>query len=349
MIRVKWLVFLAVTAVTHAQQDGPAEWNAKGLAASEHSEFAEAERLYLKAIDGWRSRGVEFDAHRATALVNLGQTKCAQGDRHKGAEAFAESVALYRKTLGLENERTLTAINLHAASLLMLGEAARGEALLNEILPVERRLFPASLQLARTLAAFAILNTNRGHPDAAIPLVEESLRLAIAAEGEISVDVALDYTVAAEAHRVARQNDRALPLYRKARYIYEKILDPEHPRVASILGQEGLILMQEGKLALAEQSMTRAIEVIAKRCPGCTIEQWVAESNLGMLRFKQKRYAEADALLSHSLALQERDTQHPGPDMASTIQALAIVRKKLNHPDDAARLNQRADMLLSLR
>ena len=47
--------------------------------------------------------------------------------------------------------------------------------------------------------------------------------------------------------------DRALPLYRKARFIYEQGLGPSDPRVSAILSQEGLILMAEGKLALAEQ------------------------------------------------------------------------------------------------
>ena len=47
------------------------------------------------------------------------------------------------------------------------------------------------------------------------------------------MDTALAYTSVAEAHRFAGAPERALPLYRKARSLYEKALGPEHPRVAA--------------------------------------------------------------------------------------------------------------------
>jgi tetratricopeptide (TPR) repeat protein len=348
-----WVALAAVTSVALAQQEkpveGPRHWNELGLAAVDRGDTAEAERLFRQAIDGWLSMGPQFDAHRGTGLVNLGQALCSKGDRHEGAVAFEEALGLYRKTIGVENELALAAANLLASARLMLGESAKAEVLLSEIVVIERAKFPKSVQLARTLAGFTIMYTNRGRPDLGIPMIDEALRIAIAADGEINPDVALEYTVAAEAHRVAKHYDQALPLYRKARFIYSKFLDPEHPRIASILGQEGLILMMDNKLALADKNMTQALEIVRKRCPGCIIEQWVAESNLGMLRYKQKRYAEADQLLSHALDLQERDSPRPGPDLVSTIQALAMVRQKLNRPEDATRLNQRATMLMSLR
>ena len=349
MIRLHWVLLLAACVAASAQDKTPLEWNGMGLAASERNDFPEAERCYTKAIDAWAAMGMPFDAYRATALVNLGQTQSVRGDRHKGAKAFEQAVALYKNTFGLENERTINAINLLAATNLMLGESARAEELLNQILPIERQYFAGGLQLARTLTNLAIMYTSRRLPERAILLIDEALQIAIATEGEESPDVALDYTVAAEAHRVAGHYDRALPLYRRSRSIYEKNLGADHTRVASILGQEGLILMHDGKLALADRNMTRALEIITRQCPGCVIEQWVAEANLGMLRFKQKRYAEADSLLSHALDLQERVTLHPGADMVSTMQALAKVREKLHRPDEAARLNARANMLLTLR
>ena len=118
---------------------------------------------------------------------------------------------------------------------------------------------------------------------------------------------------------------------------------------ASVLSQEGLILMGEQKYALAEQQMVRCLAIVKKNCPACIYEQWVGESNLGLLRFRQKRYAEADELLSHSLALQEKNTPHPGQDMAATMQTLAATREKLRRFDEAARLHKRADMLSTYR
>ena len=70
--------------------------------------------------------------------------------------------------------------------------------------------------------------------------------IAIKAAGEDSLDAALAYSNAGEAHRTSGHPERALPLFRKARALYERVLGPDHPRVASLLSQEGLIMMNDG-------------------------------------------------------------------------------------------------------
>ena len=79
------------------------------------------------------------------------------------------------------------------------------------------------------------------------------MTIALKADGDNGLDAALAYSNVAEAHRMAGRPERALPLYKKARAIYERVLGPDHPRVASVLSQEGLILMEDGKLSLAEK------------------------------------------------------------------------------------------------
>src|SRR5215471_16932285 len=104
MSRLTWVVLLASASMVWAQEDGPAEWNKQGIAASERDDPEEAIKLYQKAIDGWRAMGPQYDPHRATALINLGQTQCSLGDRRQGAASFEEGVAIYRRTIGTENE-----------------------------------------------------------------------------------------------------------------------------------------------------------------------------------------------------------------------------------------------------
>jgi tetratricopeptide (TPR) repeat protein len=331
-----------------AAQDSATEWNDRGLSAAARGDHVEAERCYNLAIERWKSQGPAYEAHLAITQLNLGQTYSAQAKRREGAVIFEEALGELRRTLGIRSEWTLTAMNLLGAAYLMLGEGERSAPLFHEALPVEREFFPKSFMLARSLEGLATINVNEGKLDTALAQAEEALPLAIAAEGEDSLDAALAYATVAEVHRIARRNERALPLYRKSRAIYEKSLGPDHPRVASILSQEGLILMTDHKYALAEKDMRQALEIVKKSCPACIYELWVGESNLGLLRLRQKRYAEADQLLSHSLALQEKYT-HPGLDMAGTVEALAVAREKLRRFDDAARLQKRADMLRSYR
>jgi tetratricopeptide (TPR) repeat protein len=357
MTRLQVLALIATTAVAAIAQDSAkettnnsaTEWNDRGLSASARGDHAEAERLFNIAIERWKSQGPGFEPHLGITQLNLGQTYSALAKRAESAKIFEEALGRLRRSLGVRSEWTLTAMNLLGAADLMLGEGARAEPLFTEALPVEREFFPKSFMLARTLEGLATINVNANKLDVALAQAEEALPLAIASEGEESLDAGLAYATVAEVYRVSRRNERALPLYRKARAIYEKILGPEHTRVASILSQEGLILMADRKYALAEKGMVRALDIVKKSCPECVYELWVGESNLGLLRLRQKRYADADKLLSHSLALQEKYIPHPGQDMAGTLQALAIAREKLRRFDDAARLNQRADMLKSYR
>jgi len=138
------------------------------------------------------------------------------------------------------------------------------------------------------------VNIQKGRGAEALALSEEALTLAIKTMGEESVDTALAYASVAEAHRYMGATERALPLYRKARLLYEKALGPAHPRVATLLSQEGLILMHDGKLSLAEQAMVQCLDILKKSCPDCVTEISLAETNLGLLRLRQKRWAEAN-------------------------------------------------------
>jgi len=343
------LIGLIGAVACAAPQVSPLDLSNRGLEAAMRGDQAQAERLYRQAIPIWRGMGPSYRPHLATTLTNLGQALCAQGRRREGVDAFEESLALLRGTLGFQHLNTLTTLNVMAGAYVMLGNDARASALFEEALPVERKLYPGDVQLARTLVGMAALRQHAGKPDEALPLAEEGLTIALRAAGENTQDAAVAYAMVAEVHRTAGRPERALPLYRKARAIYTQLLGEAHPRVASILTQEGLILMDEGELSLAEKNMVRALEITRQTCPQCVFELWIGESNLGLLRFKQGRYNDADRLLTDALALEEKSLDRLGPDTAATLQTLAKVREKQRRYEDAEQLHQRAETILAYR
>ncbi len=340
---------LAVAAAAGQQPSEARDLNELGLAAAAYRDHAEAERLYRASIAMWRKLGPEYQAHLAITESNLAHTLCDQGRRRECAGLFEDALPLMRRTLGAKNLTTLTTMNLLGGILLMLGENQPAGALFEEALPIERELYPHDLQLARTLAGMAAFKLQTGKTEEALPPAEEALDIALKTSGEDSVDAALAYATVAEIHRSSGRPERALPLYRKAQAIYERVLGPTHVRVASVLSQEGLVLMREGKLSLAEQDMQRSLDLLDISCPACTLERIIGESNLGLLRFKQRNYPEADRLLAHALSLQEQYSSQPTPDLAFMLKALAAVRQKEHLYDDAARLSQRASMIGAYR
>jgi tetratricopeptide (TPR) repeat protein len=107
--------------------------------------------------------------------------------------------------------------------------------------------------------------------------------------------------------------------------------------------------MAEHKLALADEAMTQALDSVRKSCPQCGNELWVCASNLGLLRFEQGRYEEADRLQTEALELQYKFLARPDTETANTLQHLADVRKKQRRYDEAARYNQRAKVILAFQ
>lgn len=353
---MKWVIlgFLSLSAVP-AQEPAAAQartafdLNERGLAAEARGGHAEAERLYDEAIGLWRALGPPYEAHLSSTQVNLAQCLSGVGRREEAIRILETALAGFRKSLGSEHLRTLTTQNELGAALLVSGDEQRAATLLGDALTIERRLYPNDLELAHSLDGWLSLLLRQGRVAEALQPAEEALSIVLKTDGDRGLNAALAYSNVAEAHRMAGRPERALPLYRKSRALYESILGPAHPRVAGILSQEGLILMAEGKLALAEKNMKEAQMTMEKSCPACVFERMVVEINLGVLRMKQRKYAEADQLLTHVVSVQERYWTKPGSLMAATLRTLAEVREKERRPEEAARLQKRADLILAYR
>lgn len=350
MRRSGYLGTLGVITVAAALgQSGEAlELNEKGLAAANRGDQAGAERLYRQSIAVWRKLGAGYEAHLGTTEFNLGQALCAMGRRTEAKAELEEAVTLLRGSLGVRYLNTLSAINYLGGLELMVGDSARAEALFNEVLPVERALYPKDKQMALTLGGLSSIRIRAGKIAEALPLAEEGLTLALAVDGELSIYGALAYANVAAVHKWAGRYERALPLYRKSLSIYEKLLGPEHPRVASILGEIGLLEMQEGNFTLAERDMQRSLDIV-RRPPGWAFEEWIGESNLGTLRYRQGKFNDAARLLAHSLSMQEQAGIHGGLDLAVTLDTLARVREKQRRFEDAKQLRERAVMVSSFQ
>ena len=340
---------LAVLCAVAAAQSAPEaqELDNRGNAAMERYRHEEAEQWFRQSVEMFRLLGAGHEAQLARALTDLGESLSGQGRRKEAIEAYKQALVLYRSSLGAKHLHTLTNMNLLASSLLLSGDLAGAEPLLTEIVTTAREFYPRDIQLAAALGSLSYVISRRQKLGEAQRLADEALALSLAIEGEDSLNSAMMYANSAEIHRLAGDDARALPLYRKSRAICEKKLDADHPRIASLLSQEGLILMDDNQLTLAEHAMTRAVEILQRSCSGCMTESWIAESNLALLRLKQRKYLEADRLLSHVLSMQETHLPRPGRETAQTLQSLAAVREKERRHEDAVLLIKRADRLLA--
>jgi len=325
-----------------AQPRNPADdWNDRGLAASARGDFAEAERLLRESLRLWQQMGPQYEAHAATVMMNLAEAVSGEGKWNDGAALLADALAINRRVLGPAHARTVANTNFLASADLILGDLEASNSLFQEALSAEREHFPRTSMLADTLMGISSYEVRSGRVADALPPAEEALTIAADVLGEGSINTAMAYANVAQVHTFLHNPTRALPLYRKAESIYAHLLSANHPRYASVLSQEGLALMEDGKLIEAGHQMTRAIEILS-HCGGCQYQSAVAQSNLGWLRYREGKYADADRLLTSALELQETYSAHPGSEMAATLNRLADVRAKEHRGAEATQLRGRA-------
>jgi tetratricopeptide (TPR) repeat protein len=324
------LILFAALALAHPPQEGKdaIALNQRGLEAASRRDFVEAEKYYSQSAGIYRALGPEFEAHLSIELFNLAESLCGQGKWREGDGVFEESLALSRRALGPKHIRTVADLNALSNVSMMLGDAPRAEAQLKEALAIERENYPADLQLAHTLAGLSALRRRTGKLDEALPFAQEALSVALKAEGAEGPESAMMYQNVAQIHSAACRIDRALPLYRKARAILERLGATADPKYASLLSQEGLALMDDGKLGLAEIGMKRAVDLLSQ-APAAEIELAVAQNNLGLLRMRQKKYAEADELLTKALSVEQLYNSQDAALISRTRDALEQVRSAL--------------------
>ena len=321
------LILSAALAFGRPPQDGQEALaiNQRGIEAENRRDYVEAANYYRQSAEVFRALGPQFEGHLSIELFNLAETMCGLNKWREGESLFEESLTFSRRALGPKHIRTAAGLNALANVSMMLDDTPRAEALLAEALSIERENFPADLQLAHTLAALSAIRRRAGKPAEALPFAEEALSVALKAEGKEGTESAMMYRNVAQIHWTAQRSDRALPLFRKARAIMERLDETSDPRYASLLSQEGLAWMDDGKLGLAESDMKRAINLLS-RAPSAELELALAQNNLGLLRMRQKKYAEADELLSKALSAEQ-----------------------LYNSQDTAQINRTRDMLTQVR
>jgi tetratricopeptide (TPR) repeat protein len=342
-------MILAGIAILTAQTKGPADqWNDRGLEASSHGNYVEAERALRESVRLWQELGPQYEGHTAIAMANLAEALCGEGKWSDGVKLLTQSLEMSRRSLGLRHINTVSNMNLLAAAEMVVGELDHASALYLEALALEREHFPGSVQLAHSLLGISSYHVRTNQIAEALPPAEEGLKVLIAISGEKSAETAMAYANVGQVHMFNHQPARALPLLRKAEAIYAALGMTESPRYASVLSQEGLALMQDRKTALADRNLTRALEVLT-HCTGCQYLTAIAQSNLGLVRFQEGKYQEADALLTRALTLQEAYATGMPSEMAATLDRLAEVRRKEHRNSDADALHGRALTLQSYR
>src|SRR4051812_40375998 len=115
----------------------------------------------------------------------------------------------------------------------------------------------------------------------------------------------------------------AIPLARKVLAILEKVLEPDHPDVASSLNNLASLYSKQGRYAEAEPLLKRSLAIFEKALGPDHPNVASSLNNLALLYYAQGRYAEAEPLLKRSLAISEKALGLDHPHVAISLKSLA--------------------------
>jgi len=202
---------------------------------------------------------------------------------------------------------------------------------------------------------------------------QESVWQVAEAEGEYRVVVepklkeaaAAAYVIRIEEMRAATENDRALQearnLYREAgvlndagKYdealssflraleIRERVLEPDHPDIATAINRLAMCYFSKGEYSKAEPIYLRALAIREKSLGPEHPDVAGSLSNLGLLYYNRGNYTKAEPLYVRALAIREKELGAEHPDVASSLNNLGILYRNRGDYEMAEPIYKRA-------
>ena len=148
------------------------------------------------------------------------------------------------------------------------------------------------------------LHRKLGEKPEALTAADQALALARQLGMERTVTMGTTLINAATAHKAFGQADRALPLYREARTLYEALLPPDDSRLGGLYNNMALALVDLGRFREAEQLYQKAMDVMA-HAPNGELEIAITWCNLADLAAAELGLEPAEPRIADCLARAE--------------------------------------------
>lgn len=134
---------------------------------------------------------------------------------------------------------------------------------------------------------------------------------------------------------------RARAYLERAEAIWTAARGTDHPQMAVVLGNLGLILIDEGELAEAQRLFERALAIAEKSYGDDAREMNMSLNNLGWIHFLRGDYEGAEQPYRRLLALDEAQLGDGSPNTAIALLRLAVLEDTRGNFEAAAKLATR--------
>lgn len=167
--------------------------------------------------------------------------------------------------------------------------------------------------------------------------------------GDDDLRVALTLTFLAQAYEGQRNFVDAEPRYLEALRILRKVRGPNHPDVAAILNNLGVLHRMHGQYPEAEHYLKRALAIKEGARGASHPDVALTVMNLAELYVAKGEYDTAAGLYERSLDIYEDAYGHNALRVAQTLDRYVSLLRKAHRDDEADRLERRAEAIRAAR
>lgn len=327
--RVDALDDAATDALTRRLQAAASD----GIAVERLATLAHARRLAV----------ARHDERHATLLFAVGAHDLQRGDLRSARAVYVHALDVYRRVLGDEHPRTLTALDDTVVMLRAQGALADARGLLEPALTARRRLFgdqhPDTLgtlnDLTETLRALGELPAVRA-------LQLDSLARQRRRLGDEHPDTLVSMSELAVTLRAQGQLDEARALHEQVLETRRRLLGDEHPETPAAMSNLAQTLGAQGDLAGTRAQHEQAL-VVSRRVLGDQHPDTLTSlSNVAETLARQGDLTRARPLFEHVLAARRLVLGDEHPDALASMRDLASLLLEQDEVAAARALHQQA-------
>ncbi len=296
--------------------------NALAVVAASRNQGARAQSLYEVALNIYETQRPDT-LEVSQILTNLGILQMNRGNMAAAEGMFRRSLTIKTARKGAPEDLGTTHANLGLV-LLELGRLADAGAEIKAAVDLRRSQAPP-LEMASLLTSLARIDRLRGRPDTATAAAREALDLRRAQVPQTLL-VAATATELGLAREAAGAFEEALPLYREALVIREKLL-PNSSEVAESLERIAIVMMRGSDPLAARNALERAVEAWSRVSAG-SLDHVNVVHELGNFLVARgdpeeglRRLREAVSLLEQSRSARPQGTLEARAQLVSRLQA----------------------------
>lgn len=298
--------------------------------------YAEAEPLYLHALQIWEQHMGPDHPHAATTFYRLATLYAQQGKYAQAEPLYLHALQIKKQHMGPDHPEIVYPLNDLAILYAQQGKYAEAEPLYRRALQIrEQHMGPDHPVVAHSLNGLAALYQYQGKYTEAEPLYKRVLQIKEQHMGPDHPAVATTLHGLADLYREQSKYAEAESLYRRALQTSERHMGPNHLDVTYPLTGLADLYREQGKYAEAEPLYLSALRIWEQQVEPKHPDRAYPLHSLASLYREWGQYTQAEALFQCALDIREKALGLEHPQTAETMHGLAQLRELQGQREEA--------------